>query len=52
MIVAGIAKLKQKYTEAFCEVLKMMMRFSENDRPSFIELAKILVAKQLGAINS
>ena len=51
LIHAGLAKLKQKYNDHFCDLLRLMLKFNENDRPSFIDLAKIIVAKQMGAIN-
>jgi hypothetical protein len=43
LITAGLLKLRQKYSEHFCDILKMMLKFNENDRPSFIDLAKIIV---------
>jgi hypothetical protein len=52
LINAGILKLRQKYNDHFCEVMRLMLKFNEGDRPSFIELGKILVGKQLGAINA
>jgi hypothetical protein len=52
LINAGILKLRQKYNDHFCEVMRLMLKFNEIDRPSFIELGKILVGKQLGAINA
>ena len=52
LITAGLLKLKQKYNDHFCDILRLMLKFNENDRPSFIDLAKILVSKQLGAINA
>jgi hypothetical protein len=52
LINAGILKLRQKYNDHFCEVMRLMLKFNEVDRPSFIELGKILVGKQLGAINA
>ena len=45
LITAGLLKLKQKYSENFCDLLRMMLKFNENDRPSFIDLAKIIVTK-------
>jgi hypothetical protein len=43
LIEAGIKRLKACYSENMCEVIKLMMRFHEVDRPSFIELANIVL---------
>jgi len=43
LIEAGIKRLKQRYGEVFCEAVKLMLRFYEIDRPSFIELANIVL---------
>ena len=32
-------------------MLDLQLKFKENDRPSFIELAKVVVQKQLGSFN-
>jgi hypothetical protein len=45
LIKAGVSKLKQKYGEAFCDTLGLFLKFHEHERPSFIELAKIMVSK-------
>ena len=45
LINTGILKLRQKYNDHFCEVMRLMLKFNEGDRPSFIELGKILVGK-------
>ena len=48
LVQQGLSRLRQRYSESFCEVLRLMMRFHENERPSVIELAKIVVSKQVG----
>ena len=46
LVQAGLSRLKQRgYSESVCEVLEFMLKFKENERPSFIELAKIVVQK-------
>lgn len=42
LIDAGIKKLKSKYNDVTCEVIRLMLRFNEPERPSFIELSKII----------
>ena len=41
LIEAGIKRLKQRYGEIFCETIRLMLRFYETDRPSFIEIGNI-----------
>jgi len=43
LIYAGVTRLKQRYTESFTEILRQMLKFNENDRLSFIELAKMFM---------
>jgi len=43
LIEAGIKRLKQRYADPMCEVVKLMLRFHEVDRASFVELAKIVL---------
>lgn len=43
LIEAGIKRLKAKYSDLTCEVLKLMLRFQENERPSFLELSNIVL---------
>ena len=39
----GIKRLKQRYNDYVCEIIKTMLRFNEIERPSFIELAKMVL---------
>ncbi len=43
LIEAGIKRLKQRYGEIFCETIRLMLCFFETDRPSFVELANIVL---------
>jgi hypothetical protein len=43
LIEAGIKRLKQRYGELMCEVIRLMLRFNEADRPSFLEVANIIL---------
>lgn len=43
LIEAGIKRMKQRYSENLCEVIRLMMRFNEGERPSFMELAQIVL---------
>lgn len=44
LVGQGIARLKQRLSDntQFCEIIKMMLKFHETDRPSFCELGKVL----------
>lgn len=44
LVAAGVQRLRQRFNENnyFCEILKLMLKFNENDRPSFCELTKFL----------
>lgn len=43
LVEIGIKKLKQRFSEHICEIIKLMLRFNESERPSFIELAKLVL---------
>lgn len=42
LIDASIKKLKPRYGDTLCEVIRLMLRFNEPERPSFIEMTKII----------
>lgn len=47
-----MSRLKQRgYSDGSIELLDLMLKFKESDRPSFIELASVIVTKQLGSFN-
>jgi hypothetical protein len=35
--------MKQRYSDHICEIIKLMLRFNEAERPSFIELTKLVL---------
>lgn len=43
MVDAGIKKLKTRYSDHVCEILRIMLRFNESERPSFMELTKLVL---------
>ena len=49
LIAAGLARLRQRYSEPIIDVLRHLLKFNENDRPSFIDLAKLIASKKFGA---
>lgn len=36
-------KLRQRYSDHVLEIIRLMLRFDEGERPSFIELAKLVL---------
>jgi ketol-acid reductoisomerase len=48
LVNQGVQRLRQRLSDSatFCEIVKMMLRFNENDRPSFCELSKHLQQSQ------
>lgn len=50
LISAGIHRLKQRFPEnlGYCDLLRMMLKFWENERPSFVELTKHLKSAKNG----
>jgi len=52
LITASLMRLKQRgYTDQVIDILKLMLEFREEIRPSFIEMAKVVVTRQLGTFN-
>lgn len=42
LVTAGINRLRERYGEHICHVLDLMLKFYEKDRPSCVELHKIM----------
>jgi len=43
LIDAGLKKLKARYSDHIIEIIRLMLKFEENERPSFIELSKLVL---------
>ena len=43
LIAAGVQRLKTRYSGTFSDVISQMLMFRENERPSFIELSKMVM---------
>ena len=50
LIDRGVNKLREKFSDPVCEAIRLMLRFHEHERPSFIELAKVVLAQADSAI--
>lgn len=42
LVTAGINRLREKYPEHICASLNLMLKFYEKDRPSCLEMHKIM----------
>jgi hypothetical protein len=42
-VTAGITRLRDRYGENICSVFNLMLKFYEKDRPSFVELHKMMM---------
>lgn len=51
-IEKGLKKLRQKYSEHICEIIRLMLKFDENERPSFVELAKLVLTSEDNTLQS
>ena len=45
-------KLRDRFSEHICEIVRLMLRFDESERPSFIELAKLVLTSANNTIDS
>ena len=52
LINAGLAKLKQRYSDHIIEIIRLMLKFEEKDRPSFVELAKLVLTSTENSLES
>ena len=43
LVAAGVTRLKTRYAGSFSDVIAQMLQFREGDRPSFIELSRIIM---------
>ena len=49
---AGLKKLRQRYSDHIIEIVRLMLKYDENERPSFIELAKLVLTSTENTIES
>mgnify|MGYP001332635411 CR=1 FL=1 len=46
LVDLGLKKLKSRYNDSIVEILRLMLKFNEIERPSFIELDKLILASE------
>ena len=52
LIQGGLTKLKQRYSDHIIEIIRLMLKFEEQERPSFVELAKLVLTSTENSIDS
>ena len=48
----GLKNLNKRYSDHICEIINLMMKFDEEERPSFIELAKLVLTSEDNTLNT
>jgi hypothetical protein len=52
LVDQGLKKLRQRYSDHIIEIVRLMLKFEEAERPSFIELAKLVLTSTENTIDS
>jgi hypothetical protein len=52
LIEHGLKKLRQRYSDHIIEIIRLMLKFEEAERPSFMELAKLVLTSTENTIES
>lgn len=52
LVDLGVKKLKSRYSDHIIEIIRLMLKFEEVDRPSFIELSKLVLTSTENTIES
>ena len=52
LVESGLKKLKQRYSDHIIEIIRLMLKFDELERPSFIELAKLVLTSTENTLDS
>jgi hypothetical protein len=52
LVEAGLKKLLQRYSDHIIEIIRLMLKFDEVDRPSFVELAKLVLTSTENTLES
>ena len=52
LVEAGLKKLRQRYSDHIIEIIRLMLKFDEVDRPSFVELAKLVLTSTENTLES
>ena len=52
LVDQGLKKLRARYSDHVLEIVRLMLKFEESERPSFIELAKLVLTSTENTIDS
>ena len=52
MVEIALKKLRQRYSDHIIEIIRLMLKFDEGERPSFVELAKLVLTSTENTIES
>jgi hypothetical protein len=48
----GLKKLRQRYSDHIIEIIRLMLKYEETERPSFVELAKLVLTSTENTLES
>lgn len=52
LVEQGLKKLKVRYSDHIIEIIRLMLKFEESDRPSFVELSKLVLTSTENTLES
>ena len=52
LVEQGLRKLRTRYSDHIIEIMRLMLKFDEPERPSFIELAKLVLTSTENTIEA
>jgi hypothetical protein len=52
LVETGLKKLRQRYSDHIIEIIRLMLKFDEGERPSFVELAKLVLTSTENTLES
>ena len=52
MVESSLKKLRQRYSDHIIEIIRLMLKFEELERPSFVELAKLVLTSTENTLES
>jgi hypothetical protein len=52
LVDSGLKKLRQRYSDHIIEIIRLMLKYEESERPSFVELAKLVLTSTENTLES
>jgi hypothetical protein len=52
LVDGGLKKLRQRYSDHIIEIIRLMLKYEEPERPSFVELAKLVLTSTENTLES